>query len=45
MFKTILFAELRNIKRDPMYLFFAIYPIILGIAGHYLVQYRRFRTQ
>ena len=41
MFKTIVFAELRNIKRDPMYIFFAIYPIILGIAGHYLVDYIR----
>ncbi|MCF7925569.1 MAG: hypothetical protein K9L26_03450 [Candidatus Izimaplasma sp.] len=39
MIKTVLYAELRNIKRDPMYLFFAIYPVILGIIGHFLVSY------
>jgi len=39
MFKTILKAELRNILRDRMYLFFAIYPIIFGGLGYFLVQW------
>ncbi len=39
VFKTILKAELRNIFRDRMYLFFAVYPIIFGIIGYYLTKW------
>lgn len=39
MVKTILKSELSNMRRDPMYFFFAIYPVILGVAGYYLVDY------
>lgn len=39
MWTTILKAELRNMKRDPMYFFFAIYPIILGTIGYFLIPY------
>ncbi|QWB99694.1 ABC transporter permease [Mycoplasmatota bacterium] len=39
MFKLILKAEIKNIFRDSLYLFFMIYPIILGIAGFYLIPY------
>jgi fluoroquinolone transport system permease protein len=39
MFKTILKAELRNILRDRMYLFFAIYPVIFGIIGYFLADW------
>ncbi len=39
MIKTVLKAELRNMVRDKMYFFFAIYPIILGFIGYLLVPY------
>ncbi|MFA7076558.1 MAG: hypothetical protein WC152_07845 [Candidatus Izemoplasmatales bacterium] len=39
MLKTIIKAELRNITRDPMYLFFGVYPIILGVVGYFLIPY------
>lgn len=39
MLKTILKLELKNIYRDPMYLFFTIYPIILGVIGYFLIPY------
>jgi len=39
MIGTVVKAELRNIVRDKMYLFFAFYPVILGVAGYYLVDY------
>ena len=39
MIKTVIKAELRNIARDKMYMFFAIYPIILGFIGYLLVPY------
>lgn len=39
MIKTILKAELKNMTRDPMYIFFMVYPIVLGIAGYFLVPY------
>ena len=41
MFKTILKAELRNIIRDPMYIFFAVYPAIFGTGGYFLVKWIR----
>ncbi len=39
MFKTILKAELKNIVRDRMYLFFAVYPLIFGAIGYFLVEW------
>ncbi len=39
MLKTIIKAELKNITRDRMYIFFMIYPIILGGIGYFLVPY------
>jgi len=39
MIGTVVKAELRNVVRDKMYLFFALYPAILGVAGYYLVDY------
>lgn len=39
MLSTILKAELRSMRRDPMYLFFAIYPVILGTIGYFLIPY------
>jgi len=39
MFKLILKAEIKNIFRDSMYLFFMIYPIILGVVGYFLIPY------
>lgn len=39
MIGTVIKNELRSIKRDPMYLFFGIYPIILGVIGYFLVDW------
>lgn len=39
MIKTVIKAELRNMVRDKMYRFFAIYPIILGFIGYLLIPY------
>jgi len=39
MILTIFKAELRNMRRDPMYIFFALYPLILGTVGYYLIPY------
>ncbi|MGS0972816.1 MAG: hypothetical protein ACVCEJ_06280 [Candidatus Izemoplasmataceae bacterium] len=39
MILTILKAELRNMRRDPMYIFFAFYPVILGTIGYFLIPY------
>lgn len=39
MFKLIIKAELKNISRDSMYLFFMVYPVILGIVGYFLIPY------
>lgn len=39
MLKTILKAELKNMTRDRMYIFFMIYPVILGVAGYFLIPY------
>lgn len=39
MFKTILKAELRNITRDRLYLFFALYPFVFGTGGYFLVNW------
>ncbi|MBI9009306.1 MAG: hypothetical protein JEZ05_04670 [Tenericutes bacterium] len=39
MLKTVLKAELRNISRDKMYIFFFVFPFVLGIAGYFLIPY------
>ena len=39
MFTTILKAEIRNMFRDKMYAFFAVYPAIFGTLGYYLVNW------
>lgn len=39
MIGTVIKAELRNMLRDKMYLFFAAYPVILGFAGYFLVDF------
>ena len=39
MIKTVVIAELKNMVRDKMYFFFAIYPIILGFVGYLLIPY------
>ncbi len=39
MITTVIKAELRNMVRDRLYLFFALYPIILGGIGYFLVPY------
>ncbi len=39
MIGTVVKAELRNVFRDRLYMFFALYPVILGVAGYYLVDY------
>jgi len=39
MLKTVLKSELRNITRDKMYIFFGIFPFILGFIGYLLVPY------
>lgn len=37
MFFTIFKNELKNILRDPMYLFFSIYPFVLAVVGYFLI--------
>lgn len=39
MFKTILKAELRNVTRDKLYMFFVLYPIVFGTGGYFLVDW------
>jgi len=39
MFLHVLKNELKSIRRDPMYAFFAIYPFIFGAIGYFLVNY------
>lgn len=39
MIKTVIVAEFKNMLRDKMYLFFAIYPIIIGFVGYLLIPY------
>lgn len=39
MLKNILKSELKNMFRDPLYIFFIFYPVILGIVGYFLVPY------
>ncbi|MCK4551997.1 MAG: hypothetical protein KAU02_03695 [Tenericutes bacterium] len=39
MLKTVIKAELKNMTRDSSYLFFFIYPVILGVAGYFLIPY------
>jgi len=39
MIKTVIKSEIRNIVRDKMYIFFVIFPIILGYVGYLLIPY------
>lgn len=39
MFKRVLIHELKNITRDKMYGFLAIYPIIMAVVAYFLVPY------
>jgi len=39
MIGTVIKAELKNMTRDKMYLFFFLFPIILGVAGYFLIPY------
>ncbi len=39
MIKTVMIAELKNMARDKMYVFFAVYPVILGFIGYLLIPY------
>lgn len=39
MLTTVLKAEFRNMLRDRLYLFFSLYPVILGTIGYFLVPY------
>lgn len=39
MIGTVIKAELKNVVRDKMYAFFALYPIILGTLGYFLIPY------
>lgn len=39
MFKIVLKAEIRNIFRDRLNLFFALYPFIFGAGGYFLVNW------
>jgi len=41
MLKTVIKAEIRNMTRDKMYIFFCVFPIFLGVAGYFLVPYLR----
>jgi fluoroquinolone transport system permease protein len=39
MLKNILKAEIKNMTRDSLYIFFMVYPIILGVVGYFLIPY------
>lgn len=39
MFKRILLHEIKNIKRDKMYAFFAIYSVVLIVVAYFLIPY------
>ncbi len=39
MFKTVIKSELKNITRDRMYIFFFVFPIVLGVGGYFLIPY------
>ena len=39
MIGTVIKAELRNMVRDKMYLVFALYPVLLGAIGYFLIDY------
>jgi fluoroquinolone transport system permease protein len=45
MLKTIIKSEIKNISRDRMYLFFIMYPIILGVVGYFLIPYLKETVQ
>lgn len=39
MIGTVIKNELRSMRRDPLYLFFAAYPVILGVIGYFLIDW------
>ena len=39
MMIRVLKHELKNILRDKMYLFFMVYPVIIGVVAYYLIPY------
>lgn len=39
MIGTVIKAEFKNMRRDKMYIMFALYPVILGAIGYFLVDY------
>ena len=39
MLGTVIKAELRNMRRDRMYLVFSFYPALLGFLGYFLINY------
>jgi len=39
MLKTVIKAELKNMTRDRLYIFFFFYPIIIGVTGYFLIPY------
>lgn len=39
MMIDVLKHELKNILRDKMYLFFMVYPVIIGVVAYYLIPY------
>ena len=41
MIKTVIKSEIRNIKRDKMYIFFVLFPFVLGGIGYWLNDYLR----
>ncbi len=45
MLGTVIKAELNNMLRDKMYLVFALYPIMLGALGYFLINYIEERVE
>lgn len=39
MIGTVIKNELRNMRRDKMYIFFSIFPVMLGGMGYFLIPY------
>ncbi len=39
MLSTVIKSELKNISRDKMYIFFFLFPIIMGLIGYFLIPY------
>jgi fluoroquinolone transport system permease protein len=39
MLKAIIKSELRGFFRDPLYIFFLFYPVLIGVTGYFLIPY------